>query len=294
MKPRNCQCFVILVGILVDFAAAQPMRFEFAGADALPSVEVNGELATIHTQGLVVTDDHYWVTGRCELVPHRALLLRYPRKDLQNCEFVDITPPQIDGETLDHPGGFDMDSSGRLWIPLSTSHARGPSMICRYAIKPAARLEPLRPDVAFKVDDHIGAVCLADMDSLFGANWDTELVYRWSTVGRLISVQRREQFVDASEWRLAVQDWKSFGYHQQTMIIAGGIDQSGVSPRGMVQIIDAFKGRIYETHRLPDRRDVARPLTNEGLAVHNSTLYLLPEDIGRDAKVLRFKIIPNP
>ena len=63
---------------------------------------------------------------------------------------------------------------------------------------------------------------------------------------------------------------------------------------------DQQRRLVYEgADVLPEvniRIEPNKPLTprepeNEGLALHEGRLYLLPEDIGRGAKVLRFKFI---
>lgn len=276
-----------------DVALAQQHRIAYEGADVLPEVEIDGESAIIHTQGLYVTDDHYLVTGRWESKPKRALLLRFPRNDLQSYEYIDITPLPVNGQTLDHPGGFDVDSNGRLWIPLSTSDAAGPSLICRFRIEPDKPLTPRKPEFAFQTDDHIGAICRTKDDSLVGANWDAKRVYVWSSEGTLKTcTDRTNMFANVPGWQLAVQDWKFLQRKGRPLIIAGGIDKSRESSLATIQLIDIDHGEIHETHRFPMRGDVSRPVTNEGLDLHESALYLLPEDIGRGAKVLRYKFVP--
>ena len=273
--------------ILSHSAVAEPFRFVYERSDVLPEVEIDGQTVFIHTQGLYVTDDHYLVTGRLESKPKRSLLLRFSRKNLESYELIDIMPPPIDGATLDHPGGFDVDSKGRLWIPISTSHSRGPSLICRYVIEANKPLTPRKPDFSFRVDDHIGAICWLRDDSLFGANWDTKQVYLWSADGsQRTRIDRRQLFADSPRWQLAVQDWKSIEYQGKPLIIAGGLDKTGVSSKAVIQVIDFEKRQVLQSLFPPHRQGVSRPMTNEGIAFHAGKIYLLPEDIGRGAKVL--------
>ena len=284
---------LVVAGLMLgDVASDQQHRLVCEGADVLPEVNISGQPAIIHTQGLYVTDNHYLVTGRWESEPKRALLLRFSRNDLRAYEYIDITPPAIDGVTLDHPGGFDVDSKGRLWIPLSTSYATGTSLICRFRIEPNKPLTPREPEFFFRVNDHIGAICRTKDDSLVGANWDTKRVYLWSAEGTMrTSIDRNNLFAEAPKWQLAVQDWKFTQRNNRPFIIAGGIDKSNDSATATIQLIDFVSREIRESYRFPKRDDVSRPITNEGLALHESRLYLLPEDIGRGAKVLRFKFI---
>ena len=55
-------------------------------------MQIDGDPAVIHTQGLYVDDEHFYVTGRFEKTPKRALLLRFERSDPQRYEYIDITP----------------------------------------------------------------------------------------------------------------------------------------------------------------------------------------------------------
>ncbi len=281
---------VIVVTASFSITAAQD-RFVFERADTLPEIVIDGEKVKIHTQGLYVTDTTYWVTGRLEKKPKRALLMRFMRDDLGKYETIDITPQEIDGETLDHPGGFDVDSAGQLWIPLSTSHPAGPSLIYRLAIKAGKDLSSAEWEVAFRVNDHIGAICLAEDGSVIGANWDTKHVYVWLPNGKLLRrIDRNQLFSSAPDWQLAVQDWKAVEMNDRVVIIAGGLDRSRDTDRATIQLMDILRGKIHQTYRFPLQTNVSRPITNEGLDVHGRELFLLPEDLGRGAKVLRYRI----
>ena len=55
----------------------------------------------------------------------------------------------------------------------------------------------------------------------------------------------------------------------------------------MVAMIDVVNG-TSKLIRLAPRPDVGRPVTNEGLALLQNELFLLPEDFGKGAKVLRY------
>ena len=222
------------------------------------------------------------------------MLLRFRRYESHTVETLDITPDPIDGQSLDHPGGFDVDSEGRFWIPLSTSDARGPSLVCRVTIAPDQPLAMCRSETVFRVDDHIGAMCCLG-DLIVGANWDTRHVYIWNTDGtEQRRIERRQLFDGGSEWALAVQDWKHFDRDGHSWTIAGGLDKSGSAPQATIQWIDLVKRDVMQTFRFGEMLGVTRPITNEGLAVRGDTLFLLPEDIGRDAKVLRLAITEVP
>ncbi len=114
-----------------------------------------------------------------------------------------------------------------------------------------------------------------------------------SDSGEIQDKFKQEAFFRSSEpILLAVQDWKFD--RESKLVIAGGIDKSpnrkSDQSSAIVARIDPAKRSVVSTIRLESRDDVTRPLTNEGLALFGRELFLLPEDLGRGAKVLRFSI----
>jgi len=74
-----------------------------------------------------------------------------------------------------HPGGIDFDGR-RIWMPVSTYHPEGASIV--YTVDP----ETLQPREIFRFDDHLGAVAhFADKQILVGVNWGARRFYRWRT-----------------------------------------------------------------------------------------------------------------
>ena len=288
--------FVLLFGLIGGHACwAQPVseiqhRFDFEGEDRLASVEVDGEVVRIHTQGLSVTESRFFVTGRLEKHPKRALLLSFDRVGSRKYEVLDITPPELKGELLDHPGGFDRSVDGAYWIPISTSHRKGPTKICQYHIDGRVPLSKAELRSSFVVDDHIGALCCLNDGALVGANWDTNEIYVWNTKGEEKLRVKQALTLAKGNPHVAVQDWKHFDSRMNLAII-GGLDKSAGESQAIIMVADVLRGHVHEIHRLPQLTGVARPITNEGLAVYDGKLYLLPEDIGRGAKVLRYRIL---
>ena len=139
------------------------------------------------------------------------------------------------------------------------------------------------------INDHIGAVCCLENGKLLAATWDTKTVYRIDTAGRDLKIQTWNQVMDDTPG-LAVQDWKFD--RKRKLIVASGIDKSAsrkaTDSNAVVAWIDPSGKRATKLLRLAPRSDVTRPLTNEGMALFNGELYLLPEDIGQGAKLLRF------
>lgn len=261
----------------------------------LPNVEVDGRPAIIHTQGLYVTDRHFYVTGRLESPPARALLLRFEREPPHRYEYRDMTPQAPNGASarLDHPGGFDFDGTS-FWIPIAVSAPTPPTAIMRVEVQPDAPLQRWRTRVAFYVADHIGALAWhAHEHRLYGANWDTRQVYAWSPSGELAARTQQSR----PYWRLAIQDWKGATgtpWPRPGVIVAGGIDKSsGRAPDespAVVEVLDPGRGHRLARVRLPTLPDHDGPVTHEGLALRGGRLYLLPGDLGRNAVVLGYRI----
>jgi hypothetical protein len=253
----------------------------------LPSVVLDGAPVHIHVQGLFVTGKHFIVTGRLERSPKRALFMRFDRHDPTDFEVLDITPTSPAGvaEILDHPGGFDFDGT-HFWIPVAISRAKSHTAIVKLTHAPNLPLAQQSHEVAFRVHDHIGAIACRD-DAIYGATWDTKHVLIWNDDGKMTRRIAQSSFVrNDAQWRLAVQDWK----FERDFLFAAGLEKSPVGAPAKA-IIDVLRpmamvrvGRI----ELPNMDGVTRPVTNEGMAWHAGRLFLLPEDLGRGAKVLQF------
>ena len=269
------------------------LELEPVGRQVIPTFEVDGVPARIHTQGLYVTPRHYIITGRLETSPRRALLIRVDRQDPRHVETLDITPSPLGGRRLDHPGGFDSDGQA-LWIPVAESRRGGGSVILRVPLRPDDPLNAVTPEVAFTVNDHIGAIAVdPEAERLYGANWDTELVYVWAFDGRLIErIPRAELVSDDPSWGLAVQDWKCVGPGR---VLAGGIDKSpGRDPftsPAVVAWLDLRQRRCLASVRLPRPVSLDMPITNEGLDFVKDQLYLLPGDLGEGAEVFQYRVV---
>jgi hypothetical protein len=284
-----CFCTAVLNCTAI---AQQP---ELIGIQKLPDVKIDGKAVKIHTQGLYVTRRDYIVTGRVDTPPRRPVVIRFPRDDLQGYEVLDLSAIDTSKANLDHPGGFDRDEYGVFWIPLSTSHRRGPTVILGLKLNDGN----LPSDVSelhksFEFPDHVGALgCLGD-GRLLAANWDTKTVYLIdSSSGEVEEEIAHDRFFgDAKGIHLAVQDWKFDAGSK--LVIAGGIDKSSIRKPGqsdaVVAWIDPELRKIRKLIRLDRRNGVARPLTNEGMSVRSGELFLIPEDIGRGAKVLQMSM----
>ena len=300
------QLFRLLLMLAIAFrlgaveAGAPKLSLAFAGSERLPQVVVDGTPAIIHTQGLFVSARHLLITGRHESDPTRACLVRIRRDNERAVEYLDITPAEPTEHHLDHPGGFDVTAHGEFWIPISTSHRQGPTQVVRYKIGDDGPLTSLTPTASFSVDDHLGAVaCLGD-GTLLAANWDTQTMSRWSATGAQLPMNETGTTRSPSD-HLAIQDWKHASGkagipNRRGLIMAGGLIKSAGKSIAAVQLLELSQDRmiVLQSILLDRPTNVARPVTNEGLALYGNELYLLPEDLGRGAKLLRYDIVRSP
>lgn len=272
----------------------QPMVLQFESAQALPKFEVEGRPARIHTQGLFVTERHYYVTGRLETKPRRALFVRFERADPRVVDYVDITPEQPgDGARLrlDHPGGFDFDGRD-FWIPLSVSKPDSRTVVLRFPYAPDKPFAAQQGQVAFEFADHIGAIaCDRTAKELYGANWDTKIAYRWKRDGTIVEKISRNELVKGNpDWALAVQDWKGL---DGPRVLAGGIDKNPGRDknlsRGVIAVLDLRSRSVVSIARLARPGLAKHTVTREGMACFGDQLFLIPGDLGEGARVFRYR-----
>jgi len=236
------------------------------------------------------------VTGRLEREPKRALLLRFDRTTLELLEYLDITPKAntkgIERGRLDHPGGFDFDGTC-FWIPVAVSKRKSTTAIVKICTKLDSKLVKTSLEIAFVVDDHIGALAFdRESNLIYGANWNTKLAYVWQRDGKLLKRIPREKLLTGQpEWSLAVQDWKGMG---EGVLLAGGLDKSLLrkrsQPQAVLQWIDLSKRQMLDTIRLPSPSFEAHRMTREGMAFFDEHLFLLPGDLGEDAVLYRYRV----
>jgi len=282
--------FAGLTGLSLE--AKGELKLEFIESIDLPQVSINGQPTTIHTQGLYVSEKHYYITGRGESNPKRALFFRVTRKDPKVIELVDITPESPGLEKLDHPGGFDFDGAN-FWIPVSESRPHSRTAIVRFPFAPHAPLAEQQPDIAFQLEDHIGAVAWDSKNRrLLGANWDSQEIYSWSPAGRRLERKATHKFfTKKADWALAIQDFKGL---PSGLLIASGIDKSPTphpSPsNAVVEVFDLSQHDSLGSAHPDNPSNHQQPATREGMAVRGSILYLLPEDLGKNAKLLLYKM----
>jgi hypothetical protein len=262
---------------------------------SLPNFEIDGQPARIHTQGLFVTDQHYYVTGRLERNPKRPLLVRFDRANPSMVDYVDLliaAGANAAGDlAFDHPGGFDFDGDS-YWIPVAISRPSSKTLIMKVRPEPGKPMVATKARTVLHLDDHLGAIaCDRTTGRLYGANWDTKLVYVWSQDGTLVDTIAQTKLLPTNtDPAFAVQDWKGVG---NQIILAAASDKSSLrtplDSKAALLLIDMGDKRDAGLRRLisPPGRDVL--LTREGMAVRNDNVYFLPADLGTNAEVFRYR-----
>ncbi|MCZ2153431.1 MAG: DUF6454 family protein [Bryobacterales bacterium] len=205
---------------------------------------------THHVQGIVVVGGSLWVSS--VFTEGREGYLH--EFDLSSGRHR-ATIPVHDGERF-HVGGIDFDGDS-IWVPAAEYRKQSASTILT--------LDPRNREVTkrFEVADHIG--CLAVVgDRVLGGNWDSKEIYSWNqATGEILRKQQNPN-------QVAYQDLKYTG---------GALVGSGVLSRetGAIDRLDpdtlAWKTRI-----VCGKTDRGVRFTNEGMAIHEGRLFLLPED----------------
>jgi hypothetical protein len=268
---------------------------EYDSHITLPEVRIENHTASIHTQGLYLTPKYYYVTGRLNESPRRALLIRFLRSDTSQYEYVDITPGEEitrrNHGVLDHPGGIDSDGQ-HLWIPISSSQRKSLSVVVKVPMNDKQPLNRAKHETVFEVNDHIGAIAYdAQKKRLYGANWDTLISYCWTTNGELIEKIPQNKLIqgDPSQ-KIAVQDWKSYG---RGILIMGGKnrrhDRSPLSSYAILEIVDMNKHQRLGQGRIFSPTLYEGTITHEGFSIEGKYLYFLPHDLGSIVNIYRYR-----
>jgi Family of unknown function (DUF6454) len=236
--------------LLLAMAGAPVVAAEEQPLSSLRLIEVIPIAAALHhVQGIDVDGGKLWVTSvdRTNRKGYLHLVALPSGRLLREVEVQQ-------GDRF-HPGGISLDRSS-VWLPVAEYQRNSRSVIQRRNRQTLALLE------SFEVDDHIGCIA-AGRDVLIGGNWDSRMLYFWDRAGKLI--EKRE-----NPSRTAYQDMK---------LIDGVLVASGTLPgqAGAIEWLDR--------HNLALRRSIQAGATdrgvrytNEGMAIRQGQLYLLPED----------------
>jgi hypothetical protein len=299
---RKVFLMVFALGALPDAHPAVPAELEII---PLPPLQIGGQPATAHTQGMEIVEGQFFVTARLETArPKQAILARTVPQST-GWDTWDITPATPVGASgpFDHPGGFQSDGQ-RLWIPVSESVRKGRTVIRVFELN---RLKPSKaatPDFEFAVPDHIGALAVGTNQSvLLGASWDTETVYVWDLKGHL---QRTLAGVELKNRNLgiisgpdghagvAVQDWKMAG----ECLYASGLfgDPSGRAPRprSRLLVFTRFLQPNFECQQISLPNAPSVELAQEAMTLSHDFLFCFPENLGPSNRCFRFRLPDQP
>jgi hypothetical protein len=283
---------LVLTAMKVTSATAE---FETIG---LPPLQIDGQTARAHTQGLEVIGEQYYVTARLEsVVPKRAILLR-TEAHRTRWDIWDITPNSVADVKahLDHPGGMQSDGK-RLWIPVAESVPHGQSVIRVFAFEHLVSGQAAVSDFDFRIADHIGAIAVELRQKLvFGANWDTETVYVWNFEGHLQRTMNGLELKSRSlgsvrgpggRAGVAVQDWKCVG----DRFFASGLFRDPESPtagaRSRLLIFERFLDPAFDCRTINLPTGEHTELAQEAMAISAGFVHFIPEDLGASNRLFR-------
>lgn len=205
------------------------------------------ENRTHHVQGIAVDGSKLWVSS----VGEREGFLH---------QFEMATGKHLATQTVQegkrfHVGGID-HAGGSLWVPAAEYRKESSSTVLQVDMRTLAVRN------RFEVDDHIG--CLAVMgDRLIGGNWDSRQFYTWDEACKLLEKRTNPHAV-------AYQDLK---FHGGMLVASGNLSRD----EGAIDWLDPATLELRQRIRC-GKTDRGVRFTNEGMAVADGRLYLLPED----------------
>jgi hypothetical protein len=232
-----------LLFALAGAQAAAPLRLE--DLERLEVVELRAALD--HVQGIDVEGDSLWVSS-VERASKRGFLHLFDRRSGELRAQV-----SLERGARYHPGGISLDGDA-IWVPVAEYARDSSALIQRRDKRTLALLSE------FEVRDHIG--CVGAGENLIGGNWDSRAFYEWTRDGRLL--RRRDNPTPN-----AYQDLKRAG---DLWIASGKLS-------GELGAIDWLDDSLALVKRIvAGKTGRGVPFTNEGMAVRDGKLYLLPED----------------
>ena len=158
-----------------------------------------------HPQGMARIGSTWWIST-VDKAARRGLVMAVDDRG----ELIEQVP--VGDADRYHPGGMDFDGTA-FWIPCA--EYRPDSTTTVYRLQPGQA-----PELAFDVDDHIGAMarCGADGD-LIGWSWGSRHFYRWTVDGHLRAARVNPAFfVDHQDCQ-----WLDSGH-----LLCGGVAEVGL------------------------------------------------------------------
>lgn len=218
-----------------------------AALTILETITLQGPLH--HVQGIDVEGDTLWVSS-VNKAARKGYLFRIQRHTGRILVQVEVQ----DGERY-HPGGLSLDGD-TLWLPVA-EYRRTSSAVIQRRDKRTLRLLS-----QFPVNDHIGCVA-AGGGRLFGGNWDSREIYEWDRNGTMLAKR-------PSETGTTYQDLKFV----EGLLVGGG--KRGAT-RGAIDWLDPASLTVKRRMEV-ETTNRGTVFTNEGMAIREGRIFLLPED----------------
>lgn len=210
-----------------------------------------------HVQGIDAEGDSLWVSSVDRNAKEGFLhLFDLPSRKLR-------AQVSVGRGARFHPGGISLDGDS-LWVPVA-EYERDSSSLVQRRDKRTLELQS-----EFAVKDHIG--CIAAAANLIGGNWDSRIFYEWTREGR--ELRRRPNPTPN-----AYQDLKRVG---DRWVASGKLSED----EGAIDWLD--DSLVLVKRLVTGRTDRGVLFTNEGMAIRDGKLYLLPED--GPSRVFVFKL----
>ncbi|HVF32385.1 MAG TPA: DUF6454 family protein [Acidimicrobiales bacterium] len=231
---------------------ARPLRFDAA-----------------HPQGMVRIGRHWWISTVDVATTSGTVLV----VDADGGTLVERDP--VGAGVRFHPGGLDFDGEA-LWVASAEYRPRSSAVVERLVPGEA-------PEVAFRADDHVGAVVrLGPSGDLVGWTWGSRRFLRWTVEGRLVASARNPgHYVD-------LQDGQWLG-GDDDLVLCGGVGPGPLGGLGLLRGGDLSVAReVPFPHRSPatGRAATQNPLFAEVVG-GDMVVHLLPDD-GTGAAVLSY------
>jgi hypothetical protein len=204
---------------------------------------------TNHVRGIDFDADILWVTS-VDSANHKGYLREFSLKSGEMIRGVEVQ----EGDRF-HPGGIATDI-GSIWIPVAEYRPNSTSSIEKRS------KHTLGLEASFSVPDHIGCIAVT-AEYVIGGNWDNRDFYGWDHAGKLLRKV-------ANPTENAYQDMKFEG----GLLVASGLL---LVRTGAIDWIEFPSFRLVRRLKVGNT-DRQISFTQEGMAIRQKELLLLPED----------------
>lgn len=233
-----------------------------------PEGEVPLRFDAGHPQGMVRIDGRWWIsTVDLSTTSGSVLVVDGDGSLLERV-------PVGDGVRF-HPGGMDHDGAA-LWVASSEYRPRSSAVVERLATDGAGGL---RPEPAFTVGDHVGAVVRLGPDGdLVGWTWGSRRFLRWTVDGEVVAEARNPgHFVDHQDGQWVDDDLVLCGGVATVVMAEGPRSLGGL---GLLRATDLtivrevpFPHHSPATGRAATQNPLFAEVVDDRMVVH-----LLPDD----------------